>query len=557
MAVRKHSVIMTAPVRRNEPLVLMVILLVAALLRLWGLGSGAPGRYQPQEQSFVNAALSLLAGEFIPTSFTHPPLFSYFVAFLLKGVELLGQLTAIDGLIAAAKPVVPLDGFTVQLIGRAVSCVFGVAGVFATYLLGRIAYGEVTGLIAAALLAINFSHVRESHFATPATTFLFFLLLALVYALKIADRGERRSYALFGAFAAVSVTGSYSGILLIAPFLLAHLSFSFRKGNMTLPTDQAKSILITGGAALAVFLVLNLGFVLQWERALKELSLYTTSVPLLGRNESGGWERLGPVALGFGAGIWLSALAAAGFLFVLGEAAFVGRRKVAGLVLAAYPVAWGSLLLANGAVNPQLVSSAMPLLLLLAVRVTWAVAERFLSNALATSLTVALLFAAAVEPLIRTLQMDQLLAHPDTRTLAQQWMIEHLPVGAQVAVRQRSLYARPELFERFPTVELERLVALETLRAKHETFYAIVDEFPPLPQLCPAVPGWLQRFLAEHGKIVASFDPRNSVEGSAWNGAVYDGAEGNFLPVAGFDAIAHAGPLLTIYSVAGEAKETP
>lgn len=555
MAVRKHSVIMTAPVRRNEPFVLAVILLVATLLRLWGLGSGAPGRYQPQEQSFLAAAIAFANGEFTPASFTHPPLFSYLVAVFVKVAGLLAQLTAVDGVLEGAKPVVPLDGFILHLLGRCVSAAFGIAGVFATYLLGRIAYGEVTGLIGAGLLAVNFSHVRESHFATPTTTFIFFLLLALVYVLKIADRGERRNYALFGVCSAISVSASYSGALLLAPFLLAHLSIAFRRLHSTPPAEQAKSILVAVASALAVFVLLNPQFVVQWQRAFNELSLFAPSVPALGGGESGGWDRLGPFSLGVGAGVWLSALAAAGFLFVLGEAAFVGRRKVGGLLIATYPVAWGSLLLVNRAVSPHLVASVMPLLLLLAVRVTWAVAERFLSTVLATTLTVGLLFGAALEPLVRTLQLGQLLARPDTRTLAQQWMMEHVPAGSQVALRQRYPHARPDPFAHFGLTELERLVTLETLRAKHESFYALVDEFPPLPQLSPVLPGWLQRFLAEHGTVVATFDPRSEPSAPGWGSAVYDGGERNFVPVAGFDSVAHTGPRLTVYSIAGEAKE--
>ena len=103
------------------------------------------------------------------------------------------------------------------------------------------------------------------------------------------------------------------------------------------------------------------------------------------------------------------------------------------------------------------------------------------------------------------------------------------------------------------------------MRAQHERFYVIVDEFPPLRHLSPTLPGWLQRFLAQHGTVEVVFDPRASgvpeESGSpkdaareSWDGVIYDWADAFYVPLSGFERMSNPGPMLKIYSIAGESK---
>src|SRR5687768_11015562 len=81
-------------------------------------------------------------------------------------------------------------GAAAHLAARCVTAALGVLGVYAAYRLGRAAYGTLAGLVAAVLVAFNYSHVRESHFATTDVPMVLLATLALERMVRVARDGR-------------------------------------------------------------------------------------------------------------------------------------------------------------------------------------------------------------------------------------------------------------------------------------------------------------------------------------------------------------------------------
>ena len=120
---------------RTRRLLLALILLIAAVLRIWQLNAvGLNSDETVYAGQGASIARDTALAPFFPTFRAHPLLFQAVlsIGFMLDSPEVFGRVAA---------------------------AVVGVATVYVTYLLGRLLYGGRAGLIAAALLAVMPYHV--------------------------------------------------------------------------------------------------------------------------------------------------------------------------------------------------------------------------------------------------------------------------------------------------------------------------------------------------------------------------------------------------------------
>src|SRR5205814_6141601 len=95
---------------------------------------------------------------------------------------------------------------------------FGVGSVALLYLVGCRAFGPRTGLLAAALLGVNFLHFQLSHVGLNDVPACFFLIAALLPSLRLLKAPRRRDFLLAGLFAGLAAATKYNfGIVLAAP----------------------------------------------------------------------------------------------------------------------------------------------------------------------------------------------------------------------------------------------------------------------------------------------------------------------------------------------------
>lgn len=199
---------------------LLLICGVAALLRFTGLAWGAPYFHFHIDEHFVFSGADMLRRSMHEASrsakfFMYGPL----PMWMLNGVR-----GVHDVFFAPLVLTVPRDEIAYMVMGRAISATLGTATVPVVYLIARRVAGRAAGLIAALLVACAVVHLRESHFFSVDISMLFFSAVAWLYALRIADTGRIRDYAIAGLSLGAAVACKYTALFLVVVLAVAHLA---------------------------------------------------------------------------------------------------------------------------------------------------------------------------------------------------------------------------------------------------------------------------------------------------------------------------------------------
>jgi 4-amino-4-deoxy-L-arabinose transferase-like glycosyltransferase len=180
----RHHEVATTRTRLNLFTVgLPVVVVLAAVLRLWSIDFGLPLVTHPDEPLIYDAADRMIANRTLnPGWFRYP-------AFIIDiQAAILSVVYAIDKAIGLSPDTIRTLGYG---SGRIVMAGFGIATVALTGLLGRRLTRRVLGpnhpdslaaiaaIVAAALLAVSFIHVKDSHYLKPDVPTGFFTALTL------------------------------------------------------------------------------------------------------------------------------------------------------------------------------------------------------------------------------------------------------------------------------------------------------------------------------------------------------------------------------------------
>lgn len=242
---------------------LILILLLAAVLRLTGLDWDDYNHYHPDERYIAWVATSVewpedWSGALDPYESTFNPFywpegvespgiqldqgqprrFAYGHLPLYLGVAFTRLMEGVGPILASRLPdswlltqdILNGAGWIefrhITAAGRALTALFDVGTVLIVFLLGRALFNPAVGLVAAALLAVNVMHIQLAHFFTADPYLTFFVALA-VYLLVLAAKqepGNRRRpiYVLVASVAVGLAVGSkFSAILLVLPLAVA------------------------------------------------------------------------------------------------------------------------------------------------------------------------------------------------------------------------------------------------------------------------------------------------------------------------------------------------
>ncbi len=369
-----------ASFQRSEPsrwggprLALLAVLAAAAAIRIPGLDYGLPYAtlLNPDEQSIVPRAWKMVhGGGPDPHWFDYPSLVLYLFA-----------------------PFQAWQDRPSILAARVVVVLLAVGAVAASWWLGKRAYGSLAGTVAAAVVAVETTHVLYSHMAV--TDVALTLGVAASLALMVSGRLE------WAGLAAGLATGAkYPGIFLLVPLVVAgwkqwrRVAVAVGIAALAFAATSPYVFVHPGQAAHEAFRVQRLareGW-LGFEH--DHISLVAFPARL--------WSGMGPVLL----------VAAAG----LGVALW--RRRRTDLILIAFVLVYFIDLLTLRAHFDRYV---LPLVPPLAV-----FAGRFRALAPVTLLLL-------VVPLTWSIRKDAELSRIDTRIVAHDWVESHLPAGARIA----------------------------------------------------------------------------------------------------------------------------
>ncbi len=408
-------------------------LLLALVLRLWGIGFGLPYEYHPDEDQYVRQGAEMGAQGFEPKMWNNPPLFKYILFGEYAGLYVAGRALGWYASAADFGAQSTVDPTRLFLLGRATSALSGALTIPLIFWIGRAARGRRTGLLAAIFLAVAFIHVCDSHYATNDAAATFLGTLALLGAVLVWKSGETRWYLLAGIALGLGFATKYSAIFAGVPVLLAHFLPRADGAPRTSRAAWGKLLgLLAAAAASAV--VASPYFVLTPGNVIRDVYHH-----LMEPGQSGywGWQidaaggylfYLKSLAWGLGWPLFVLAIAALVFLVL--------RHRPCDLIVASLPVVVYLVAGREQMYFARFILPAVPALLVLAASaldslMTWLFRRRETVRAAATALVASGLIGW---PLAAGIRYDYLQTQADTRTLAKAWIESQLPAESKIAM---------------------------------------------------------------------------------------------------------------------------
>jgi len=549
----------------KKHVILLCILLLAVVLRFWGIGFGLPhDRCRPDEFTIAVTALGMGGGDLNPHFFNYPTLFIYlcfagYVLYYLAGYVLGVFHNSLDLGLAFF-----IDPSPFYLISRTLSALAGVGSIYVLYVLCRRFFNQRIAGLAALLLAVAPLHVRDSHFGVTDVFMLLLTLIALYYVLAFHESGTAKDAGLAALFAGLAASSKYTAALILAPLALIIL--------LRLRDARRRSALLRiGGLSLAVF---ALAFFFTSPYIVLDFKNFITDFSFESDHLADG--HLG-IFLGRG---WLYHLRFSLFHGLGGPFLFAGltglvllavnNRRMAPALLC-FPLVY---YLAIGRGYTVFCRYSLPLAPFLAIGAAYLIAEvRRRSLPAATIIAV----AAIVPAMTVSIQSDHLLAQTDSRVLASQWFEQNVPEQASV-LHACSVWAAPRLaMESFglavtdsqrvrnnPLLERLRQLRLDYYGRHHIAVYRQFLDQDQLPAVFPPqqLPEWViveQSALAgqftlrpETATMLAErYQLRHTIEAAALpeRRNHYDQQDAFYLPLWGFYGVARPGPNLSIYQI--------
>jgi 4-amino-4-deoxy-L-arabinose transferase-like glycosyltransferase len=352
---------------------LLAVLAGAAALRIPGLENGLPFAtlLNPDEQSIVPRAWHMVhGGGPDPHWFDYPTLVIYLFAPFEAWQDRPSILTA-----------------------RIIVLILALGAVAASWWLGNRAYGALAGTVAAAIVAVETTHVLYSHMAVTDVPLT--LGVAIALGLMITGRLE------WAGLAAGLATGAkYPGVFLVVPLVVAGWK-------------QWRRLAIACGIGAAAFLATSPFVLVHPGQATHD----AFRVQRLARQGWLGFEHDHISLIAFPARLW-SGMGPALIVAALGLGFAAWQRKRTDLILVAFVLVYFIDLLTLRAHFDRYVLPLVPPLAVLAGRMR--------------TLAPVTLLALAI-PLTWSIRKDIDLARTDTRVVAHDWIERHLPPGARVA----------------------------------------------------------------------------------------------------------------------------
>jgi hypothetical protein len=555
---------------------LLLILLVAAVVRFWGVGFGLPHvDCRPDETLILKIAIGFGSGDLNPHFFRYPTLhiyvlFGLFVCYFLFKMAIGDYVSASD--LVAEFGVNPTNFY---LISRFLSAILGVATVLVVYKIAKRLFGKPTALVASLFLSLAYLHVRDSHFGVTDVPLTFLVTCAVLFIVKSWEHRTARSYLYSGLLAGLATSTKYTAVVVVAPMLAVH--FLNLKAERATPLWRfVDRRLVLFGLALILAFLVGTPFALVDRAKFLEDVLFEINHASTGHliNLGIGWWYHLRFSLFYGIG-WPLLLASLAGMLGLAKASF-GKAAV----LFSFPLVYYVLVGKGYTVFVRYALPLVPFLCIAAALFVLYIGSRLVSllGGRLGSLAVGLMMLLVVVPsLSSVVRFDTLLAKPDNRLVCTEWFTHNVAAGSsvyqsgswagklQLQPTVESLEAAYErrlsegggrvLKARIDYLRQERVPGYDEWTYDRDSgkFYSGEVEQADLPQyvvleespllVYGKAPQGIARLVDARYVIVKSFEV---VDVSA-RGNLYDQQDAFYLPFAGFGGVVRPGPNLYVY----------
>ena len=144
-------------------------------------------------------------------------------------------------------------GYTI-LVARIYSAIIGVLGVYSIYLLGKELYNKKLGLIAAALLSVNYFHIFHSQEVRPYGMLFLFSVLSFYGLARFLKNVTIRNAVVYGVFAGLVLNSQSFGFITLFSQFLIIIIYLFLEKDSQKRKHFFKFSLIAGIVGLLIFL---------------------------------------------------------------------------------------------------------------------------------------------------------------------------------------------------------------------------------------------------------------------------------------------------------------
>ena len=408
-----------------------IVVVIAAVLRLWSITFGVPMVQYPDEPNILTPALTMVAQRDLnPHWFVYPGLILYIETLVVVAVKALSHLVALS-----TDTIVALE----YVLGRLAMAAFGIATVGLVGAIGhRLARRRraLVGLVAAGMLAVSLLLSTDAHYLKPDVPTAFFTALTLWFTLDAIEHGRMRNWLLAAAAVGFAAAFKYTGVAVALVPAIAMLTLPGGWRGWLL---RWRTMLLMAVVAVTVFLAFDPGAILTPRDFYQQAIVYndhhySTGHP--GSEGSNTWLWYLEMLWSSGIGPTLAPLVMVG---VLDEAWRTARRDRLAPLLLVFPLLY---YLDSSRYLVRFDRQMIPILPFLAlIGAVWL--DRVQVPRLPTAARgglVALALVAFAVPAVVAAQWDVEIGKTDTRYPALAWVEANLPPGSVVA---REWYTPP------------------------------------------------------------------------------------------------------------------
>jgi tetratricopeptide (TPR) repeat protein/4-amino-4-deoxy-L-arabinose transferase-like glycosyltransferase len=540
------------------------LLVLAVALRIVPLLAGAPV-WHPDEFNYTYFPLLFLEGNLKPYFYYYPHFHHYLLAVLYALFIAIQSLLTGWSFSQTVAHYYFWQTDDILFVGRAVSALLGAGSIVFSTLIARRVYGDWAAMASAAFATVSVLAIRQAPLAAADVPMTFWFVAALWAALRLPTCEKPRDYALAGIFIGLAAASKYHGALVAVAVAAAHLEL--RRPLLD------RRLLLAACVAVATFFLASPYVLLEYERFAQDFGAVAQHVAA-GRGNSGPaawyhtrftlWHNIGFLAAILSlAGIWSAIKSTNGRVLLTSFAVYYLAIGSGQLVFVRYALPVAAL---------QCVLAAGGLVL---------VRQRRWRNGL--------LVLALLQPSYNALSVAQLLAAPDTRSEARQWIEQQVPAGSTLAnfggwagdvqletfehlwwrtkyyvwnAGYEKLEQHLYFFEENASIPPfyhyaiqatngERASGNSKIFADFSTPYAMLHRHP---LGASHIDSSFARELAANAQRVATFIPKGIEEKDV---SSYDPLDAYYVPIADFGSIAQPGPAIEIWRVEDIALPPP
>jgi len=407
-------------------LILSVVLL-ALILRLWGVWYGLPGLFVGDEKSLVGGALKMIYQQNVfpvleaPHIFRllyYPTLIPWIYLILFVPYAIFVYLTGNFASVAELRDLFIMDPSPFFLIARVINVFFATATVWLIYLIAKKIFNYRAGIIAALLYAVSFLPIHQGHFSKHWNIAMFFALLSAYFAFSVLENSNKRNYILSGLGAGLACFSNYLSVFYGAILTIIHFLFN--------PSPWKERFLDKKLWLFVVVVLLIFGFSIL-------VNPYDFMRIAFGEDSSTSSVKTIDGFLKVLFEILKSLYYLATFIFILSILGFLilfYQDKKKFLILISIPFSSIFLYYFLYHFEPRYILLFLPIMALVA---GYGLDQLIKFLKIRSNLLIGLIILVFIFiPFKNAIVFDRMLDQDDTRNLAKEWILQNIPVGSKI-----------------------------------------------------------------------------------------------------------------------------